>query len=315
MAEKLQQGRPDHGLPKARIAKRWRVSWIWFVPVIAAGFVGWLIVRTYIQRGPRVTVTFSDAKELEAGKSEVKFRGAKIGMVTGIKMSKDLQSVRIRIEFDKSASDLARGGSQFWIVEPQVTAERIRGLRAIVSGNFVEVKPGTGDRTNYFTGLEEAPVLAHQRKGLEIVLLREQLGSIENGTAIYFRGIQVGEVTHFELSSNAVAVRISAHIDEGYEPLVRENTKFWNAGGINFNLGLLGANLRAQSFKALIAGGIAFNTPPQPGPCVKEGAVFRLYEKAEDEWEKWASSIMISPPPTEPNPNQSQTTVRDILSK
>lgn len=315
MAEKGEQ-LSDHNLPKARVAKRWRVSWIWVVPVLAAGFVGWLIVRNYLARGPKVTVTFSDAKELEPGKSEVKFRGAKVGLVSGIKVSKDLQAVRVTMEFDKPASDLARIGSQFWIVEPQVTAERIRGLHAIVSGNYVEVKPGAGERTNQFIGLDEAPVLAHQRKGLEIVLLRAQLGSVENGTAIYFRGTQVGAVTHFALSPDAVTVRINAHIDEGYEPLIRENTKFWNAGGINFNLGLLGANLRAQSFKALIAGGIAFNNPPQPGARVKNGAVFRLYDKAEDDWEKWVTEIKISPPVSpEPSSEESKPPARGIFRK
>lgn len=287
-------------MPKARVARRWNFSWLWIVPVLALGFVGWLVFKTWIAKGPTITVTFKDAQGIEAGQSDVKFRGAKIGEITGISLSKDLQSVRIKIELQKSAADLARSDSQFWIVQPEIRAARITGLRTIVSGSYIEAKPGEGPATNEFVGLDAAPVLAYHRAGLNIVLLREELGSIQEGTPLFYRGLRVGEVTHFELSSNSIAVRIDAHIDESYAPLVRDNTVFWNAGGIHFNIGLFGADIRAKSFETLVSGGIAFNTPPGAGSPVRDGALFRLYDKPRDEWQKWAVPISISPTQSSP---------------
>jgi paraquat-inducible protein B len=295
MTEESSQPEPDFKLPKARVARRWTFTWFWIVPALALAFVGWLAFKTWIAKGPTITVTFDDAQGIEAGKSEVKFRGAKVGDVTKVSLSKDLQSVRIKIELDQSAEEIARAQSQFWLVEPQISAAQITGLRTIVSGSYIEVKPGKGARTNEFTGLSEAPALAYHRGGLELVLLREQLGSIQKRTPIFYRGVQVGEVTDFELSTNALTVEIHAHIDEAYAPLVRQNTRFWNAGGIHFNFGLLGADIRAKSFETLFSGGIAFNTPPNTGASVRDGALFRLYDKPQDEWEKWAAPIHISP--------------------
>jgi len=293
-------------LPKARIVKRRWFNWAWLVPLFAAGFVGWLIARTYITRGPRIHIRFTQAQGLEAGKSEVKFRGAKIGMVTGIRLTKDLSGVDVKIELTKSASEIARTGSTFWIVEPEVSAAQIRGLQTIVSGDYIEAKPGPGDETNYFVGFEEPPALPQDRPGLVLVLMNPKLGSIQKGSAIYYRGLQVGQVLRYQLGGDAQAVSITAQVDEPYAALVRENTKFWNAGGLQMNLSLLGAKVRAESVKALVSGGIAFATPDQPGARVKNGAVFRLYDKVEESWEKWTPNIAITnaPPPrnTDENP-------------
>jgi paraquat-inducible protein B len=298
MPESRSEPEPDFQLPQAKIAKRWKFTWLWIVPVLALGFVGWLILKTRLAKGPTITVTFNDAQGMEAGKSDVKFRGAKIGEITRISLSEDLRSVRIKIELQKSAEDIARAGSQFWIVQPEISASRITGLRTIVSGSYIEAKPGEGPHTNEFVGLNQAPVLTYHRAGLNIELLREELGSIQEGTPLFFRGLKVGEVTHFELSSNALAVRIEAHIEDPYAPLVHDNTFFWNSGGIHFNIGLFGADIRAKSFETLVSGGIAFNTPPGAGAPVRDGALFRLYEKPKDEWQKWAAPINISTQPS-----------------
>jgi paraquat-inducible protein B len=52
------------------------------------------------------------------------------------------------------------------------------------------------------------------------------------------------------------------------------NSKFWNAGGINFHLGLFsGAKITAESAQTLISGGIAFATPPDFQKVATNGAV------------------------------------------
>ena len=87
---------------------------------------------------------------------------------------------------------------------------------------------------------------------------------------------------------------IHARIGEEYAPLVRINSKFWNAGGIDFHLGLFsGAKITAESAQTLISGGIDFATPPDFQNAATNGAVFSLNEKSEDEWEKWSPAIPL----------------------
>ena len=290
-------GQAPDPLPRAQIAPRRRLPLVWIVPLLALVFVAWLVVQHYAERGPTITIRFREATGLEAGKSEVQFRGAVIGQVADIRLSEDLQAVLVEVELHKSAERVARAGSEFWIVQPEVTAERIRGLGAIVSGNYIDTKPGDGERTVRFVGLEQPPVVTHAAEGLQIVLLAPELRSITRGSAVTYRGVNVGQVTSYELETNAQAVRIHAHIENGYASLVRMNSRFWNAGGFDVDLGWLGAEIRAQSLKTLVAGGIAFATPDRFSERAGDGTAFRLYEKPEDEWHRWAPAILVAPTP------------------
>ena len=56
-----------------------------------------------------------------------------------------------------------------------------------------------------FVGLEGPPV-ALERKGLKIVLLSSQLGSLKAGTPVFYRGIEVGAVQDSHLGADATTV-------------------------------------------------------------------------------------------------------------
>jgi paraquat-inducible protein B len=94
---------------------------------------------------------------------------------------------------------------------------------------------------------------------------------------------------------------LQARILQPYAPLVRENTKFWNAGGLDFRFGLFrGAEISAQSAKTLLSGGIEFNTPAELGRPATDGAVFRLYDKPDDAWKNWMPAIKLNLPEQAP---------------
>ena len=183
-------------------------------------------------------------------------------------------------------------GSVFWIVRPQVKLGALSGLQTIVSGNYITVEPGNGERTNQFIGAEAAPIKPVQ--ALDILLLAPKLGSLQPQSPVFYRDIQVGEVLDCRLSDDARDVVIHARIREEYAPLVCMNSKFWNVGGINIHIGLFsGANISAESAQTLISGGIEFATPPDFQNAATNGAVFILNEKSEDEWEKWSPAISL----------------------
>lgn len=287
------------GLPRASIKKAWPLSPVWIVPLLAAGFIGWLLYRTYIPAGHKITILFQQGKGIESGKTLVQYRGVRIGEVTGIGLSQDQHAVEVQARLDRSAVGLARADSRFWIVHPEVSLSGIRGLTTIVSGNYIQVAPGQGPGTNRFIGLEEPPISqAAAQDALSVVLLTGQLKSIKPGTPILYHGFQVGETTRNELASDAQVIRIFARIYPRYVNLVRKDSRFWNAGGIDVNLGLFGADITAQSIKTLVVGAIAFATPDSPEEPAPNETSFRLFDKAQDQWLNWAPAIKLAPLPT-----------------
>ncbi|WP_243371662.1 MlaD family protein [Geotalea sp. SG265] len=283
-------------LPQARVGKNWRTYLFWLVPLGAALLAGWFIYTEIIRSGPKLHIYFDDAAGLQQGKSQVKYRGAQIGSVKEIKLTKDHSRVEVIISLVSSAEGLAREGSRFWIVKPRVGLAQIRGLQTIVAGDYVTVEPGAGKRQTIFQGLAGPPITVTEGEGAthRIVLLAEKLGSFKKNSPVLYRGVQVGQVRDFDLGPTSQAVRIALDIQREYAPLVRLNSKFWNAGGINFSIGLSGMDISAASAQTLVTGGIAFATPDSFQREAPGGTFFRLYDKPDPSWLAWSPTIPLS---------------------
>jgi paraquat-inducible protein B len=286
MSEKI------HGLPRAKVEKSYLTWSLWLIPLAAAAVCVYFVLHDVVFSGPTITIYFQNAEGLQAQNSMVKYRGINIGQVKSLKLAQKTQTVAVRAKLDYFARNLAREGSVFWIVRPEVKLGSISGLRTIVSGNFVTVQPGDGPRTNVYIGAEQAPL--SPIPAVQITLLTGNLGSLEQQSPIFYRGIQVGEVTGFRLSDNAQYVVVDARIREDYAPLVRTNSEFWNAGGINFHAGLFsGIQVSAESAQTVVSGGIAFATPTDYGPPATNGAVFWLNNNENDGWKAWNPVILL----------------------
>ncbi len=297
-------------LPKAKIEKDF-ISWfIWGLPVAAVALCAWFLLRDFVFAGPTVTIYFQDADGLQVQNSMVRYRGVEVGEITSLHLANNSTNVAVRVKLQHSATDLARQGSLFWIVRPELKLGSISGLRTIVSGNYITVQPGNGERTNTFVGMEEAPI--EPVPSITVTLLANDLGALQNLSEITYRGIQVGEVLDFHLDDNARYVVVHARILENYAPLVRVDSKFWNAGGINAHLGLFsGLDISAQSARTLVSGGLAFATPETYGPQATNGTVFVLNDKEDKAWEDWNPNIPLQGVPAG---EKAKTTLPDINS-
>lgn len=283
-------------------AKRRRRSWsaaIWLVPIIAAGAIGYAIFRTINQEGPTLHIIFRSAEGLEVDKTDLRFRGVKMGEVKDLQLTSDMKHVDATVELKKSAEGLARKGSQFWLVQPHVSATQIRGLNTIVSGAYIGASAGTGEKQTEFKALEQAPPINAGERELTIYVVSDQ-GTFEPGAPVLYRSIKVGAVANSELSDDARNVKARLLIEYPYDRLVRSNSRFWNAGGTKMHFGLFsGLEVAAQSFSTMLTGGIEFATPDEPGARVKDNAVFPLADKADDAWKKWRPAISLAAQPAE----------------
>jgi paraquat-inducible protein B len=150
------------------------------------------------------------------------------------------------------------------------------------------MSPGLGLPAREFTGLEEPPVLQQDRPGSFFTLHASQLSSLNQGSAISYRGLSVGEIMGYTLNQQNQKVDIYAFIRAPYDRLVHLQTRFWNASGLDVSLGAQGIRLAASSWQELLSGGVEFSTPSAEmnSPRAPKGTQFRLYDdknKAEED--------------------------------
>lgn len=281
------------GLPEAKVKRRrWRFSVIWVVPLVAALVAGYLVYEHVREFGPTITIRFKDGSGLNAGRTPILFNGVKIGEVKTVALSENLRDVVVEARLMRSAASIAQEGSVFWVVRFGTELQDNFNLGTVISGAYIQVLPGTGKHKSDFVGVEGART-ALETGGLEIVLYTHRLGSLKPTSPVYYRGIQVGAVRDCQLSADATAAEIHVLIEPRYVRLVRRNSKFWNASGLEVKGGLFsGVEINVESLRSLVTGGIVFATPYGPGARpIENGTVFRLYDEPDKAWLKWAPRI------------------------
>jgi paraquat-inducible protein B len=266
-------------VPEVAIAERRGISIVWLIPLVAAAIAIWLAYTTLQAKGPTITITFNTAEGLEPGKTKVKYKDVEIGLVDRVHLSDDLRQVIVTAQMDKAAAAHLKTRTEFWVVRPRVGATGVSGLGTLLSGAFIEMDPGAGEPAHEFTGLEVPPLVRSDEPGRRFLLRAETLGSIGPGSPIYFRGIQVGQVLREELASDNRSVTVHVFVRAPYDQLVHDNSRFWNASGIELSTSADGVQLAMASVESLLIGGIVFDTPlsAQPGAPSAQDKVFPLY--------------------------------------
>jgi paraquat-inducible protein B len=276
--------KPDDTIPDVLVEQRRGLPLVWLIPAVAALAAGWLAWNTYRNEGPTITISFETASGLEPGKTHIKYRDVPLGIVEDVALSEDLSHVIVTAQMEKSATQHLTDGTEFWIENARVTASGISGLGTLVSGAYIGVKPGDGEPTRTFKGSEEPPVLQVTVPGTRYVLHSDRRGSISANSPIYYRGIQVGEVLGSQLADDAKGVTVFAFVRAPYDKMVKTNTRFWNAGGVDVSFGAQGLKVRTESIVSLLIGGITFETPgsAKRDDAAPENQQFTLYTSYDD---------------------------------
>ena len=287
----------------AKVSRASRLPIVWLVPLVALAIGGWLIFRELHSRGTEITIAFTTASGVEAGRTNLVHQGVPVGEVTDVSVKKDLSGALVKLRLHKSADAFARADAEFWIVRPEVTFSGVRGLETLIGGVQLNGRPGSGPPAKEFIGLDHAPVRDDPIHGRAFLLRADKLGSLSAGAPVYYREVKVGVVEMSRLADDATEALIRIRISTPYIDLVRDNTVFWNAGGAAFNINLLGAKLKSTSLEALFSGGVAFATPEGKdglASVATDGASFTLHDEAEKDWLKWRPRIPIKPLDSEP---------------
>ncbi|AUS43374.1 mammalian cell entry protein [Ralstonia solanacearum] len=247
----------------AIVRQRHRLSAVWLVPAVAALVGLSLLLHAWLSAGPTLSIAFQTAAGLEAGKTPVKYKDVTIGTVSAITLSEDGSQVVAEVALNKSAASVARVDTRFWVVRPRIGLGGVSGIDTLLSGAYIGVDKGASpQRSHVFTGLETPPAIIHGMPGRSFMLHADDLGSLDIGSPVYFRRIQVGRVASYQLDADGHGVDLQVFIDGPYDRFVTAGSRFWNASGVDVSLGANGMKLNTQSLATVIAGGIAFATPP-----------------------------------------------------
>jgi paraquat-inducible protein B len=257
--------KPPTAVVRSRIDRRRRLSLIWSIPIVTALVATWLAWTTLEERGPLITITFESAEGLQANQSHVRHKDVDMGTVTKIALSADLQHVIVTVRMNREAEPLLTDKAQFWVVKPRIFAGAITGLETLISGSYIELLPSAagGDPQTAFDGLEDPPVLQSDVPGHTFLLKAPRLSSLNLGSPVFFRDLAVGEVLGWDIGEMAQNVTIHAFVRAPFDRYVHDDSRFWNASGATVQLGANGLQLQLESLKALVLGGIAFDTPKQ----------------------------------------------------
>lgn len=286
---------PTPGAPDIEPVKssRWP-SLVWLVPALAILAAIGLLFQNLATRGPLIEIELDTASGLKAGETVIKYRDVNVGRVETVRFSEDLTKVVIEARMDQSVAPYLDDDAKFWIVSPQVSAQGISGLETVLTGSYIEGSWDTEAETTQkrFTALDQPPLTPDGAPGIRLKLRAEDGGSLDLGSPIFYKRVEVGRVESKQLTEDGRAVEFDVFINAPHDKRVTRTTKFWNASGIDLELGAGGAKLHIASISSLIRGGASFDTSPGGDP-IETGQIFQLFPSQSDAQDVLDTDISI----------------------
>ncbi|WP_207190498.1 MlaD family protein [Aliarcobacter lanthieri] len=274
---------------KSKLEQKSKISFIWILPIIVLGILGWIAYESYSKKGTNIIVYFKSAEGLKENVTPLEYKGLQLGKVTKINMHEDLKSVSVNILVNSEAEKyVANEGSKFWIKKPTVSLTKISGLNTLISGYKIELSPTfitPKELDNikpkyYFEGLEFQPDDEFDENGYYITLLANDKDNVDIGTPIFYNKYQIGEIVAKEFKEEQLF--IVSHIYDKYRYLVNKSSKFVMNEALKVNYGAGGLNIEVGSFYSALIGGITVITSQKDNEEISKNDIQVLYAQKDD---------------------------------
>ena len=271
-------------------------SYMWLLTLVcliaAIGLVWWSMP----EQGVHIEIYFPDGHGLRT-EDTLRYRGIDVGTVESVKLKDDLAGVDVAVRLKPFAEPLAREGTQFWIVRPELNLGGISGLDTAVGHKYIGVLPGETDAPSKvrFAGMAGMPPDATNSPGTEIILQGDHRLGLNSGSPVSHRGVIIGRVLAVELSESGQTVDSRVRIFEPYTYLVTSKSKFWSVSGIDLDL-RWGSGLRVdiESFETVATGGVAMLTIANGGQPVRPGQLFSIVGAPDPDWFEQAKQVDVA---------------------
>ncbi|MGL5048870.1 MAG: MlaD family protein, partial [Shewanella sp.] len=195
-----------------------------------------------------------------AAKAAIRYQGHQVGEVSQVKLNADLNTLTATAYlYGEYAEHFSRSDGEYHLMDAQISLAGIKAPETLITGPYISVLPGTSSQkaTQFVVNLAASSYANVTKDALKFTLEDTNLGSMKVGTPIFFRGIHVGQIDAYSLSTQGNSILMQAHIEPKYRHLVNQSSRFWDASGIKVDVGLFsGAQIEAGSLETLLAGGI-----------------------------------------------------------
>ncbi len=198
---------------------RWP-GWIWAVPIAALAIGVWLAFRVFINRGVNITIQFTQASGMNAGNTDVRYRGLKIGTLSDLSLTTNGQHVEAKVKIDKNVKKYLVTGTQFWLEGANPSFSDLSSLKGVITGPTIIMEPGDGTPTRHFVGLDHRPSILQSRDKLVRYMMSFEgaVGQIGPDAPVTLRGFTVGMVEGIALNYDAATHQLETPVTIALDP-------------------------------------------------------------------------------------------------
>lgn len=208
-------------------------------------------------RGIAISIELPDNSQIKAN-SAIKYRGIDIGQITNVVLSSDHSKIIATAAIQPDYTDMLNTKTSFLIQEGKLSLTGAKNLGNFLTGNYLTIKPGDGLVSRHFVAYRENQFNEQNRLSLPLKLVASQSFGLSAGTAIRYRGIQVGVISQVQLGKNEVEFDLL--IDKKYSHLIRANNRFFITGSAKAELTDSGLNITVPPMSQLLSGSISFTS-------------------------------------------------------
>ncbi len=237
-----------------------------------------------------IHLTSKDLPEIKEG-AKITYKSIVIGRIESLEIEGD--EIDATALIDQRYKRFLVNDTLFWPVDATIKINGVKNASTIISGSYVTLMPGKSKTPRQtYAMLDRAPVDSIHKEGLRIKLIGTRLHGISEGTPLFYRQIQIGNVEKYTLKKDATGVEMTVFIDACHAHLVRQNSLFYNATVLGMDVGLFSAKLRTETISTMVNGGIVLATPTKYGAPTSSMETFKLYDDAKDEWREWEPTLI-----------------------
>ncbi len=245
--------------------------------------------------GQVITLNADNAANLSKGMS-LRYMGLTVGEIDSINLDHKNKKIVAKALINPGYMNIiAKEGSQFNVISPQISAGGIENLDSLLQP-YIDITAGAGKGQTQFT-LQTGSSGGGNNKynnGLPLVLETSDALNLTVGSPIMYRGVEVGKIRNMELNSLGDRVLIHIIIGQKHQHLVRQNSEFWISSGYSAELGWSGMEIYTGSMQQLLKGGISFSTPSGTvvQPQAKSNQRFLLQIKRPENEKNWNQGVL-----------------------
>lgn len=237
------------------------------------------------------------------------YHGVEIGQVVAYSINKDKKSFTIDVTVSPKYKELINASSLFYQqkgieVKAGMSGFDLRtgGLESILRGGLAVETPDFRASKSFknayklyddYAQLQDDKYLSEE--GVYITLIADNMGSLKEGSPIYYKQIKVGKILSYQWDSKSKKVFLKGFVAKEYASEVQNNSLFYIASGIDAKFGFDGLEINTESLETVLTGGVAFYTPiSQDGKTVRNNEQFKLYPTKSKAMSKYVDIVVHS---------------------